>query len=80
MGPGLLHQAADLELFTIAAHFLKKGADATECLLSSDNSKQTSALLLLIEAASTVRLHTGIVSFLSCERCTCIHVSPSRLA
>ena len=51
-GPGLLHQAVSRGLLSVAALFLDKGCDATECIADKDNDQEraTSALLLLIEA------------------------------
>ena len=51
-GPGLLHQAVSRGLLSVAALFLDKGCDATECIPDEhdDQERATSALLLLIEA------------------------------
>lgn len=52
LGPSLLHQATSGGLFSIAAYFLNKGVDATECLPAQhDRDRSSSALLLLIEAS-----------------------------
>ena len=51
LGPGLLHQAVSRGLLSIAALFLDKGCDVTECQAPNDeDGRATSALLLLVDA------------------------------
>ena len=66
LGPALLHQATSKGLFSIAAYFVNKGVDATECLPAKhDRDRSTSTLLLLIEASEVRRYQSAMKKVVS---------------